>query len=66
MLPSFGLLDRLDAANDVLDMSFPGFGLHELQGNRKGIWSVRVSGNWQMTFRFENGNAYIVDYQDYH
>lgn len=61
-----GLLDRLDAASDVLDMVFPGSGLHELQGGMKGIWSVKVSGNWRMTFRFENSDAYIVDYQDYH
>lgn len=60
------LLDRLDAATDVLDMLFPGSGLHELHGSMQGIWSVRVSGNWRLTFRFENGNAYVVDYQDYH
>jgi toxin HigB-1 len=32
----------------------------------KGHWSVRVSGNWRITFRFESGNAYVVDYRDYH
>lgn len=60
------LLDRLDAASHVYDMLFPGSGLHELIGSLMGMWSVKISGNWRLTFRFENGNAYVVDYQDYH
>ena len=60
------LLDRLNSSGDVADMDFPGSRLHPLKGNLAGLWSVAVSGNWRMTFRFEDGNAYVVDYQDYH
>lgn len=60
------MLDRLDAAAEVRDMNAPGYDLHPLKGKLTGHWSVKVSGNWRMTFRMENGNAYIVNYQDYH
>lgn len=60
------MLDRLDAAAEVRDMNAPGYDLHPLKGNLSGHWSVKVSGNWRMTFRLENGNAYVVNYQDYH
>jgi len=60
------ILDRLDASIVVQDMSFPGSGLHRLKGRLNDHWSVRVSGNWRITFRFEDGNAYVVDYRDYH
>ena len=61
-----GLLDRLDAAAGVQDMDFPGSGFHALRGDLKNHWSLKVSGNWRMTFRFEDGHAYVVNYQDYH
>ena len=60
------LLDRLDAANDIKDMNYPGSNLHQLTGDKKGMFSVRVSGNWRVFFEFTNGDAYIVDYDDYH
>jgi Plasmid maintenance system killer protein len=47
-------------------MDYPGSGLHPLKGGLKGFWSVRISGNWRVIFWFENGDAYIVDYLDYH
>lgn len=47
-------------------MNLPGFKLHELTGGEKDTWSVRVSGNWRVTFKFENGDAIVVDYRDYH
>jgi proteic killer suppression protein len=59
------ILDRLDASVTVRDMDLPGFRLHRLTG-KKNIWSVWVSGNWRVTFYFKNGDAYIVDYRDYH
>jgi len=59
-------LDRLESAFDVRDMDVAGYYLHPLKRELKGHWSVRVSGNWRLTFRFEEGNAYVVDYQDYH
>ncbi len=60
------LLDRLDAATCVQDMDFPGSALHPLKGSLHEHWSVKVSANWRVTFRFENSDAYVVNYQDYH
>ena len=47
-------------------MDYPGFRLHPLSGNSSGLWSVRVSGNWRVVFRFEEGEAVDVDLIDYH
>ena len=47
-------------------MEQPGLWLHQLAGNRRGVWSIRVSGNWRITFRFEEGEALDVDLEDYH
>ena len=60
------VLDRLDAAVKLNDMNYPVSNLHQLKGRLKGIWSVQVSGNWRITFKFVEGSAYIVDYRDYH
>lgn len=60
------ILDRLDAAITVKDMNLPGYRLHRLTGVDKDIWSVKVNGNWRVTFYFEDGDAYIVNYRDYH
>lgn len=60
------ILDRLNAAAVVGDMDYPGSGLHPLKGDLIGHWAVKVSGNWRVVFRFENGDAYVVDYADYH
>jgi proteic killer suppression protein len=60
------ILDRLDASLSAQDINLPGYGLHELSGRDKGVWSVSVNGNWRVTFRFENTDAHSVDYQDYH
>ena len=66
-LPKIGwILDRLDAALLVKDMNIPGWNLHELKGNRKNVWSVAVRKNWKITFRFENGEAYDINLEDYH
>ncbi|EGY53467.1 type II toxin-antitoxin system RelE/ParE family toxin [Neisseria shayeganii] len=48
------------------DMNAPGWNLHPLTGDLAGYWSIKVNGNWRMTFRFEDGHAEVVDYQDYH
>lgn len=48
------------------DLDFPGLDLHLLGGKRAGTWSVSVSGNWRVTFRFEDGHAELVNYEDYH
>ncbi|MEK7274368.1 MAG: type II toxin-antitoxin system RelE/ParE family toxin [Candidatus Desantisbacteria bacterium] len=60
------ILDRLDASVNLHDMNLPGYRLHELKGEKKGIWSVWVSDNWRVTFRFDGENVVVVDYQDYH
>ena len=60
------LLDMLDDAQTPQDMEQPGLWLHQLTGNRRGVWSIRVSANWRITFRFENGEAVDVDLEDYH
>ena len=60
------ILDRLDASAGPQDMDLPGFKLHPLKGKEKGTWSVRVSGNWRITFSFEGNDAIVVDYRDYH
>ena len=59
-------LAALDNAKYIDDLNIPGFRLHPLKGNRDLIWSIRVSGNWRITFRFEAGDIYVVDYEDYH
>lgn len=60
------ILGRLNASTSASDMDLPGLYLHSLSGNREGIWSVRVSGNWRVTFRFNGEHAEIVNYEDYH
>lgn len=60
------ILDRLDAAVSPQDMNLPGYNLHELSGKDRGTWSVRVSGNWRVTFAFEGEDAISIDYVDYH
>jgi proteic killer suppression protein len=60
------ILDLLDAASEIGDMNFPGSDLHRLKGELEGFWAVKVSGNWRVVFRFEHGDAFEVDYVDYH
>lgn len=47
-------------------MNVPAWRLHPLKGDEKGLWSIWVDGNWRVTFSFENGDAVLVDYRDYH
>ena len=59
-------LDAIDAAEQINELDIPGFHLHRLKGDKRNLWSVRVSANWRITFEFENGNACILDLEDYH
>ncbi len=59
-------LSALDTAQVIEDMDIPGFRLHPLKGGLKGRWSISVSGNWRLTFAFKDGNACVLDYEDYH
>ena len=60
------ILARLDASTAAEDMNLTGLGLHRLKGSLKNYWSVSVSGNWRVIFRFEDGYVLDVDYLDYH
>lgn len=59
-------LTALDTAQVIEDLNLPGFRLHTLKGSRDGVWSISVSGNWRVTFEFVDGNAFLLDYEDYH
>ena len=59
-------LSALDTAQTIEDIDVPGYRLHSFKGSRKGLWSITVNGNWRVTFEFTDGNAYIVNYEDYH
>jgi proteic killer suppression protein len=60
------LLDRLDAATKAEDMLLPGFGFHGLTGFKPKRYAVSVSGNWRITFAFDDGDAEDVYLEDYH
>jgi len=59
-------LAAMDSATTNDDMDIPGYRLHPLKGDRKGFWSISVRGNWRITFQFEEGNIYVIDYEEYH
>ena len=60
------ILDRLDAANEIKDMNYPGSGFLLLLPKKKGRWAIEVSGNWRLTFEFKDGDTFNVDIEDYH
>lgn len=60
------ILSLLDEAVHVDELRLPGYNLHQLEPKANKVWAVKVNGNWRVTFRFENENAEIVDYKDYH
>jgi proteic killer suppression protein len=59
-------LAALDTALNIEDLDIPGYRLHQLKGDRKGLWSITISANWRVTFEFTDGNVYVVNYEDYH
>ena len=59
-------LAALDTATCIEDMDLPDFRLHILKGDKKGLWAIDVSKNWRVVFKFQDGNVYVVDYEDYH
>jgi proteic killer suppression protein len=60
------LLIALETAQVIGDMDVPGFKLHSLKGSERGRWSILVNGNWRLTFEFRDGQAWLLDYEDYH
>lgn len=60
------VLAHLDQAEKPCDLDLPGYPLHALKGERKGVWSVTISANWRVVFRFSDGDAFDVDLIDYH
>lgn len=60
------ILDALDAVSSENDIKQLGSGIHKLTGNLKAFWSIKVTANYRIIFRLEDGNIYDVDYIDYH
>src|SRR3990167_549988 len=60
------ILQLLDAATSPEKLNLPGFGFHKLKGDLNGYYSVRVRANWRIIFQFENKNAILINYLDYH
>ena len=60
------MLTALDEATEPRHMDLPGLGLHPLKADRTGQWSVQISGNWRIVFKFDKGEAVDVDLTDYH
>ena len=59
------ILALLATSDTIQDMDLPGLSLHELKGKKRGTWSVKVSGNWRVTFQIRNGDIVEVNYEDY-
>lgn len=59
-------LADLDDARKPSDLDLPGYRLHPLKGDLKPLWSISISGNWRIVFRFDEGDVYDVDLVDYH
>lgn len=60
------ILSLLETSEIIDDMDLPGLYLHQLKGNRKDTFAVKVSGNWRVTFQLRNGDILEVNYEDYH
>lgn len=60
------LLDALNTARTVEALNVPGWNLYALKGDLENLWSLKVNANWRLTFMFEDGDVFILDYRDYH
>jgi proteic killer suppression protein len=60
------ILSTLHAAQAIEAMDIPTFRLHPLKGKLQGFFSVTVRANWRIIFRFEGGEAFDIDFVDYH
>ncbi|MCZ8248103.1 MULTISPECIES: type II toxin-antitoxin system RelE/ParE family toxin [unclassified Microcystis] len=59
-------LEVIDSATAIDDLRIPGYDLHQLKGDRRETWSIKVSGNWRITFTFRNNDAWDLNLEDYH
>ena len=59
-------LNVLNRARDLRDMNLPGLGFHPLKGDRKGEFAITVTGNYRITFKFQDGDVFDVNLEDYH
>ncbi len=59
-------LNVLNRAREVRDIALPGFGFHPMKGQRKGEYAISVTGNYRLTFRFEAGDVFELNLEDYH
>lgn len=59
-------LEVIDSATAIDDLKIPGYDLHQLKGDRRETWSIKVSGNWRITFTFRNNDAWDLNLEDYH
>lgn len=60
------ILDQLDAVSTVEDIEAMGLGIHKLSGDRSDFWSIKVTPNYRIVFRFEGGDIHDIDFLDYH
>ena len=60
------ILIKIDTAKDIEDINAPGLKLHKLKGELKDFWAVSVNANWRVYFKFIGGNAFDLNYGDYH
>ena len=60
------ILFALNAAAHPSDLNVPGYDFHELKGDRKGTYAVKVTGNWRVTFKWDDNGPFAVDLEDYH
>ena len=60
------ILAALNAATGPDELNLPGFGWNELEGKRKGCYSVKVSGNWRITYRWDSDGPFEINLEDYH
>ena len=60
------ILTRLQSAKAISDMNIPGYGLHQLSGELKGFWAVKIDKNYRIIFQLIAEDVHEVDYLDYH
>lgn len=59
-------LDVIDSATSIEDLNIPGFNFHSLRGFNPTRYTIHINGPWCVTLEFHDGNAYLLDYEQYH